>query len=480
MAKQKTNWENLVENINQSEWYHSILDNKVLFSIGSATMLILVVILYGIVGGSNEAPDFTLKDTDGVRFSLSDYEKDEKIVILDFMFSTCDPCKKLVEDALLPYKKKMDRNDEDKNITLHSNKNVVIISVSVFGEDSQKILKDYAEKYSWRHALDVDPDEPENIKKQGKTTLDYSVTGTPKIFIIDKKGKMTYSNTGPIKLETLIEELEKAESGQGGVAKLQESSIYLFAVMCGVMVFFSPCSFPMLPGYMSFYLANKKQRKGAFDEAAARETLPDGLAAAAGLMSVLLLIGILLIPFADAISKSNILGDLEVIVGLLLLGLGVVMVMEYDSEKIVRPFRQLLSKIGDSTPMKITKDYIEKGFLALTGKQFSFSDSAEGTKVGLFWYGVAYGSAAAGCVAPVVIGLLVTSVGKGIITGLLVFFVFSITAGTLMVAFTMIVAASETTIVDKMKASTRQIEMAGGVIMIIVGMYLIAYSLRLF
>ena len=46
-----------------------------------------------------------------------------------------------------------------------------------------------------------------------------------------------------------------------------------------------------------------------------------------------------------------------------------------------------------------------------------------------------------------------------------------------MVAFTMMVAASETTIVDKMKASTRQIEMAGGVIMIIVGIYLMYYYL---
>jgi cytochrome c biogenesis protein CcdA len=45
-----------------------------------------------------------------------------------------------------------------------------------------------------------------------------------------------------------------------------------------------------------------------------------------------------------------------------------------------------------------------------------------------------------------------------------------------MVAFTMMVAASESTIVDRMKASTRQIEMAGGVIMIVVGIYLILYS----
>ena len=79
--------------------------------------------------------------------------------------------------------------------------------------------------------------------------------------------------------------------------------------------------------------------------------------------------------------------------------------------------------------------------------------------------------------APVVVGLLTASISKGIITGLLVFLIFSATAGALMVAFTMIVAASESTIVDKLKASTRQIEMTGGVVMIIVGLYLMYYFL---
>ena len=453
MAKQKTNWDNLVDNVNQSDWYNSILENKVLFAVGTVVMLILAVVLYGMIGGDNNAPDFTLEDTAGVTFSLSDYEG-EKVVILDFMFSTCEPCEKFVKEALKPYSKKMDKDD------------VVILSVSVFGHDDEGKLRDYAKQHDWRHALG---------DKDGEIEFAYDVVGTPKIFIIDKKGEITYSHIGPISENELSSEVEKAISGQGGVVNLKESSIYLFAVGAGVMVFFSPCSFPMLPGYMSFYLANKKQRTGKFDETAARETLPDGLAAAAGLAGVLLLIGILLIPFVSVI--GGFLGHLELLIGLVLTGLGVVMVMEYDSEKVVRPFRNLISVIVSSPPVIAIKNGIEKGIRAATGKDFSFSDNSDGTRVGLFWYGVAYGSAAAGCVAPVVIGLLTASINQGIITGLLVFLIFSITAGTLMVAFTMMVAASESTIVDKLKASTRQIEMAGGVIMIIVGIYLMYYYL---
>ncbi len=453
MAKQKTNWDVFIENINESNWYNSILENRVLFAIGTGVILILAVVLYGMIGGDNEAPDFTLEDTEGVTFSLSEYEG-EKVVILDFMFSTCVPCEKFVKEALGPYSSYMDEDD------------IAIVSVSVFGNDDETELRNYAEEHDWRHALG---------DSNGDIEIAYNVIGTPKIFIIDKEGKITYSHVGPISESELSNEVDKALTGQGGVVNLKDSSIYLFAVGAGVMVFFSPCSFPMLPGYMSFYLANKKQRTGKFDETAARETLPDGLAAAAGLAGVLLLIGILLIPFVSVI--GGFLGHLELLIGIVLTGLGVVMVMEYDSEKIVQPFRKLVAQIGSSAPALMAKQGIEKGIKATTGKDFSFSDNSDGTRVGLFWYGVAYGSAAAGCVAPVVIGLLTASISQGIITGLLVFLIFSMTAGTLMVAFTMMVAASETTIVDRMKASTRQIEMAGGIIMIVIGIYLMYYYL---
>lgn len=231
----------------------------------------------------------------------------------------------------------------------------------------------------------------------------------------------------------------------------------------------------MLPGYMSFYLSSKKQRTGKFDEQTAKETLPDGLAAAAGLMGILLLIGILLIPFISII--GGFIPVLELVVGILILSMGIVMVMEYDSNMIVRPFRNLMATIAGSQPMIMVKNGIESCIRVITGKEFSFSDNADGTRTGLFWYGVAYGSAATGCVAPVVVGLLTASIGRGILTGLFVFMIFSATAGALMVAFTMVVAASESTIVDKLKASTRQIEMGGGVVMVIVGLYLIYYFL---
>ena len=160
---QKTNWDVLVEDVSQSKAYNTILKNKVLFGIGTAMILILAVVLYGMIGGESDAPDFTLKDTGGNTFSLSDYEG-EKVVVLDFMFTTCVPCEKFVKDALEPYSKNMDNND------------VVIISVSVFGEDDESELRNYAKDFGWIHAMG---------DSNGDIELAYGVTGTPKLFIID-------------------------------------------------------------------------------------------------------------------------------------------------------------------------------------------------------------------------------------------------------------------------------------------------------
>ena len=439
---QKTNWDVLVERVNR---------NRVLVTVGVAVMLVLAVLLWSSIGGQSEAPDFTLTDTAGAQFSLSDYEGGQ-VVILDFMFSTCEPCAKLVKDALKPYSKNL---PED----------VAILSISVFGEDSASSLREHAEEYGWRHARGGGGIEEAN-----------KVTATPKIFIIDKEGQLTYSHLGPISLEELELEVDKALTGQGSLVKVKETSIFLFAIGAGVAVFFSPCSFPLLPGYMTYYLSTKKRTSGTLDERTAREALPAGLAAASGVTGVLLLIGILLVPFVSLL--GGILPLLELLVGLIIFALGVSMLLDYSLEPMLQPLRQgvaaLGSAIGEFTQGRPTA-LAEKGIQRATGSDFSCAQNRQDGMVGLFWYGVGYGSAASGCMAPIVLGLLLSSLARGIVTGLVVFLLFAVTTGLLMVAFTLLVASSEDTIVNKLRASTHQIQMVGGAVMVIVGLYLAWY-----
>ena len=57
----------------------------------------------------------------------------------------------------------------------------------VFENDDEETLKDFAEKHDWKHALG-DPN--------GDIEISYEVTGTPKVFIIDKDGQITYEAGG--------------------------------------------------------------------------------------------------------------------------------------------------------------------------------------------------------------------------------------------------------------------------------------------
>jgi peroxiredoxin len=118
------------------------------------------------------APDFTLKDTENVTFNLSDYEN-KKTVILLFMYITCEPCEEFVNEVLGPYSNGMD------------NESVAIISISVYGEDNETGLRDYAEEHNWRHALG---------DSDGDAEIAYNITAVPKIFIIDKNGLIAYSH----------------------------------------------------------------------------------------------------------------------------------------------------------------------------------------------------------------------------------------------------------------------------------------------
>ena len=150
----------------------------------------VLVMMVGVADAENntfvDAPDFTLTDTDGSTFNLSDYE-DDKVVVMLFMFSTCEPTGKVVKDALGPYSEKMDNNS------------VAILSISVFGNDDENELRNYANEHDWRHALG-EPDI-ENV---------YDVVGTPKIVIIDKNGKIIFSHLGPISLDELEKEVYNA------------------------------------------------------------------------------------------------------------------------------------------------------------------------------------------------------------------------------------------------------------------------------
>jgi len=427
--------------------------NPKIVTLGVVMLLIISIIGYTMMGGSSTAPDFEAQwvggDDDGETFKLSDLQG--KVVVLDLMATTCSPCKDIADDMLIPLHEKY-KDDPG----------VVIISLSV-GEDTPEGLMAYSEEhgYHWLHALDVNKEAFEA----------YNGIKIPKVVIIDPSGDLVYEkSSNRIPLQEVEDTVASAKSGLADTINLQSGSIWLMAVGAGFLSFFSPCSFPLLPGYVSFYLMRKKETSGGLNEQTMRAALPAGLAASAGILTIFLGLAIFGIFFSEAVREM--VPVLIPITGAVILIMGLIMVADIDISRFTYPVKEKFAA-GARKLKPIFLPPVEKILSFITRKEIKFEENEDSEMMGQYLYGLGYGAASAGCTAPVFIALLVASMSYTLFNTALIFLLYAATTAALMVTFTLLVAASQDTIVNKMRASTGLIKKIGGAVLTIVGLYLV-------
>ncbi len=373
------------------------------------------------------AKDFQTVDTEGNTFNLSDFRG--RVVVLDFMSINCGGCEIIagtLEDSVYP------EYDESE---------LEIISIDVSVADTLEALRKHKEDKGipWRMAIDP-----------GGLMNDYAIGGLPTVVIIDKDGYVVSVITDAYtSSRTLRDKIDDALAGVSEAIGIQAVGGLVLAAFAGIATFFSPCSFPMLPGFVAYYLSSESEQK----KKSTLRVLASGLIAGIGIILVFLIIGAAWIAAGEAANVEDYTPFLGPIVGVVLIVLGSLMFTNLQYHALLKPFSRL-------------KQVIFKGRAEETGGYYPK----------LFGYGVGYGAAASACTAPLFIAVLAqSSISGGLGESLLILFVFSLIIVLLMVAITFMLSAFGQESVRKLSQYTDIIKKVSAVVLIIVGVYLIYY-----
>jgi len=401
-------------------------------------VLILLVLLLSVLAATAcspvagaarpEAPQFSLTSLEGARFNLSDFRG--SVVVLDLMATWCPVCK-----------------DEMQELAQlrQARPEVVIITISVDPTEDEAKLRAFQEQYTadWLFARDTD-----------RVWEKYREYYLPTIVVIDPQGYISFKKADRVPAADLMAEVESAYAGipeepeepsesktTGIINFLQEILekywLYGSALLLGILSFFAPCAFPLLPGYFSYYI-------GRYEEGATlKSALKAGLAAATGINGLFAVMGAAVALGASAV--SSYLEYLKPGVGVVIVLLGLAMVF---------------SKTGFFTRIE--------AFFA----SYSTKLSVRSQQSGLFMYGIGYGLAVMGCQFIPFIGLVLEGLAAGgALQAILVFLLFSLGMGCMMIAVSLLAGTAKRAILDRLKTLMPYINRACGLILILVGLF---------
>jgi len=229
------------------------------------------------------------------------------------------------------------------------------------------------------------------------------------------------------------------------------------AAVAGVASFFNPCAFPLLPGFIAQYYTTEEQQGGEPNNK--KQILFNGFAAALGVISFNVFIGILIGVLGAGFGRSlGLAGDdpstfvrwLRGIVGGMLVYLGI-----SHATGRGNPFARL-AHIWHPKP-------------AQKEQQTNFTK--------LYSYGFGYTLLGIGCGGPIMGGLFVFSISRGSFADvLLAFAIYSLVMALLMIIVSTLVALSKESLLKMLRQSTVAIQRISGVLLLIVGAFLILSS----
>jgi len=236
------------------------------------------------------------------------------------------------------------------------------------------------------------------------------------------------------------------------------TQLYLLAVVAGVASFFSPCAFPLLPSYISFYYAADQR---THDGSAGRLRL--GLAGALGVVTFDLVLGLIIAVFGAGLARGLSITSAEPSQFVLIVRIAIGIIL-------------LILGIGQLAGWNLKPQIADRFVYATQPKR----GATRGPAASLYFYGLGYTIAGLGCTGPILAALVVAALASGgPNSALSAFLVFAATMAALMLLVSALVGGSRETIINRLKAQTPRIQRLSSYLLILVGAFNILSSFYL-
>lgn len=213
---------------------------------------------------------------------------------------------------------------------------------------------------------------------------------------------------------------------------LETLGLATFAFSAGAAAFFAPCSYPLLPGYLAYYVGTSDTARGTLGARLWRAATV-GLHVLAGFALVYLALGAVV-----AVVGTSALADIvvvELVIGLLLVALG--------------------------TGMALGRSFAVGQHVRLPERRRS--------STGYVLFGVVYATAAAGCTAPLFLAVAGASLRGGAVTTALGVGGYAAGMGTLMIAATLLSALGRDAVLVRLGSGDR-IRRLAGLLLVLAGL----------
>jgi cytochrome c-type biogenesis protein len=232
-------------------------------------------------------------------------------------------------------------------------------------------------------------------------------------------------------------------------------AVFVLGMILSILVYFSPCAFPVLPGFISYYLSLGAREDELIEEGKLKAKMPSplviGSLAGLGMWTFFIIIGILAFAMGEAFAKSGLIHYIAIGIALLLVILGTIMLLGITSHLL--GFVQKLVDRWSTTEM----------------------DETFTPRRNMYLYGIGYAAASIDCTAAAVLpfviflGTLGTSAVisglSGLMIGLLI----------LMILVTVLVGLGRQVMINFLRRMTGMIKLVGSWMMIMAGVGLTIY-----